>query len=312
MIDINIDNVNGIITVSSPTSGITNTYFGRTGRSGKIYPNGDIFVIEIGGDYYEANWQNISVGNVIPTSQYNAWELLSNVVSNSPTPATPTLNITALVPEFFPAFINNVDPLDLASWNAALGGTSYTSVSITGNTASLSGVASLQSVRFNTTGANGFIVSISDSGTVGALYDDALFDSYSLISLNFSSVTTIGKYAIFECLNLTSINFPSATLIRDSAFYGCINLAEFIFPSLTSIESSAFALCASATNFYLPSCTDLGGSVGDNNVFLNIVNRPSISLTIPSALMTCNLGLPDGDISTLQQQNNTSLVINQV
>jgi hypothetical protein len=50
----------------------------------------------------------------------------------------------------------------------------------------------------------------------------------------------------------------------------------------------------------------MGGSVGNNDVFSNIINN-LINLTIPLSLMTCNGGNPDGDIQTLQA-NNTVII----
>ena len=56
-------------------------------------------------------------------------------------------------------------------------------------------------------------------------------------------------------------------------------------------------------NINLRSCIQLGESVGNDGTFNSITNQ-TITLTIPSVLMTCNAGNPDGDIQYLQANNN--------
>jgi hypothetical protein len=51
----------------------------------------------------------------------------------------------------------------------------------------------------------------------------------------------------------------------------------------------------------------LGASVLDNNVFATITGN-NITLTVPSALMTCNGGNPDGDIQYLQANNTVTII----
>ena len=60
-------------------------------------------------------------------------------------------------------------------------------------------------------------------------------------------------------------------------------------------------------NINLPMCTNLGGTVGNNSVFFGISGN-NITLTVPSALMTCNSGNPDGDIQYLQANNTVTIV----
>jgi hypothetical protein len=61
------------------------------------------------------------------------------------------------------------------------------------------------------------------------------------------------------------------------------------------------------TNAESRSCTNLGGTVGNNNVFLGITGK-TMTLIVPAALMTCNFGNPDVDIQYLRA-NNTETII---
>jgi hypothetical protein len=81
----------------------------------------------------------------------------------------------------------------------------------------------------------------------------------------------------------------------------------FNLPSLTIVDNACFFQCILVTTINLPSCTDLGATVGDNNVFNQILGN-TITLTVPSALTTCNGGNPDGDIQYLQANNTVTIV----
>lgn len=86
---INILNNNGIISVygSNP---VPNSYFGGSGKSGKVYPhNGDRFLIMLGGDAYDVLWTDLLVNNLAPTDYGNAYTLLGQIFSAAPPPVTP-------------------------------------------------------------------------------------------------------------------------------------------------------------------------------------------------------------------------------
>jgi hypothetical protein len=69
-------------------------YWGRNGRSGKIYTKQDsnIISMQIGEDWYELPWEELIVNGTSPTSYINAWELLTAVTSTNP-PPLPVLTI---------------------------------------------------------------------------------------------------------------------------------------------------------------------------------------------------------------------------
>lgn len=102
-------------------------------------------------------------------------------------------------------------------------------------------------------------------------------------------VIAIGSYFCFWCHSFTSIIAPVAVSVGDAAFAECI--------SFTHIE--------------LPSCINLGSSVDIDGIFADIFGV-TVSVTFPSALMTCNGGNPDGDIQYLQTNYGNIITIIQV
>lgn len=131
----------------------------------------------------------------------------------------------------------------------------------------------------------------------------------SATSFNLPSLQTAGISCFIGCSSSLSFNFPLLQSAAENCFVSCSVATSFNFPSLEIIGDSCFDNCLSATLFNLPSVTNLGLSVEDNAVFNKISNNV-ISLTIPSALMTCWDGDPDGDIQYLVENN--TVTINQV
>jgi hypothetical protein len=64
--------------------------------------------------------------------------------------------------------------------------------------------------------------------------------------------------------------------------------------------------CNNISTIVLTVCETLGSSVGYDYVFFNIIGK-TITLTIPSSLMACNGGNPDGDIQYLIDNNTVTI-----
>jgi len=160
------------------------------------------------------------------------------------------------------------------------------------------------------------------------------FSATSLVNLDMHSLV-IAQYAAFQsCSSMVNFNLPLLTRAEEFCFAYTTSVTEFNLPSLTyagdycftyqydSVLNSIILPLAAyigdrcfygaflLQNIYIPSCFNLGTSVADNQVFYYIEDLP-VTLTIPAALMTCNAGNPDGDISYLQMQA-TPLTIIQV
>jgi hypothetical protein len=151
----------------------------------------------------------------------------------------------------------------------------------------------------------------------------------AVTSFDLPALQTVGQYCFAFCGSATSFNLPLLKNASVRSFQGCESATSFDFPLLETLGEFGFAFCGSATSFNfpllrgmasnafrgassstsfnLPSCTNLGGSVGNNFVFQNIFGN-TITLTVPSALMTCNGGNPDGDIQRLQANNTVTII----
>lgn len=119
-------------------------------------------------------------------------------------------------------------------------------------------------------------------------------------------------------INLRVSLFANNTYLTSVSDNGCITLAEFaiflnatlltsaVLPYLTTIGLASFSNCTSLIEADLSSCTDLGGTTGDDFVFVGITAN-TIDLTINASLLTCNDGKPDDDICVLCENNTVTV-----
>lgn len=108
--------------------------------------------------------------------------------------------------------------------------------------------------------------------------------------------------------NINTISLPLIKNINAYAFVGCVNLSNFDFPFCENISYNAFTGVTSLRWIYISRCLNLGGSVLFDGVFIGISGR-NITLIVPVELMTCNGGLPDGDIQYLQANNTVTIEV---
>jgi hypothetical protein len=109
---------------------------------------------------------------------------------------------------------------------------------------------------------------------------------------------------ILEIEDVTS-NVIIATIGK--TFSSATLLTTVILPAVLIITINCFQFCSSLIELNISSCTNLGPTVGDDLVFDSIIGT-TITLTVPSALMTCNSGSPDGDIQYLQANNTVTII----
>jgi surface protein len=143
-------------------------------------------------------------------------------------------------------------------------------------------------------------------------------DTFYVTSINLPSLRTASFDSFRQCGRFSSgalktISLPSLTGVTSfslgtdlDCFVACTTVETFDLPSLEIVGDMCFRSCSSAKTFNLPSVTNLGSSVAYNNVFESIGGN-TIDLTIPSVLMTCNGGNPDGDIQNLQSNNTVNI-----
>ena len=219
---------------------------------------------------------------------------------------------------------------DLAAWNTFFdlpaNGNPFTSVVVDGNEVKLSGGSNINIIAalFR---IDHLVSIIDDINCIVSLEDSAFVQCSNLITATLNGVSSVtGDYQFSDCASLNSVDLsslssvndycfaysPSLTTINaplvnagDFCFSSCTSLTSISFPALQTIGDICFEYCTSLTSVYLPSCTNLGTTVGDDGVFLGITGQ-TITVIVPDAIFTCNVGLPDGDLQYLIA-NNTVL-----
>ncbi|MBK9462202.1 MAG: leucine-rich repeat protein [Sphingobacteriales bacterium] len=121
-------------------------------------------------------------------------------------------------------------------------------------------------------------------------------------------VTYLGANCFNACLNLTIFVADNVSSMANAVFIQT-GLTFINLPNCVSMGIGVFASCPSLATIILPLCTNLGGTVGDDNVFLTINGYQPVVLTVPVALQTCDAGNPDGDIVYLLATNPFSTII---
>lgn len=198
-----------------------------------------------------------------------------------------------------------VDPSDVSQWNTFFNlptnGNIFTSVSVTENVSVLDFLGNPTTVRlvvlyggsnitlktqlFGTVPNNGYLVTVEDKANCVVAGENNVFA--------FNS-------------NLWYYSLPAMITAGNVCFAAGAQLSVFKLDNLQSIGTSSFAQRYTLKSLYMPKCINLGGSVLNNNVFNLTVIR---TLTIPSSLMTCNGGNPDGDLQELITYSGIALTI---
>ena len=212
------------------------------------------------------------------------------------------------------------DASNVNDWNTYFDlpayGSPFTSVIVVGNEVQLLGGSNIvikQSLFDQIDDLGTSLLEVNDEAGVviemeyGAFGYDTYNGCPNLTSVNLPNVTIAGDGVFLDCGSLVSINLPNLIVAGNFCFSGCDSLTTIELPNLTTAGSTFFIYCNSLTTINLPSCTNLGGTVGDDGVFLYITGN-NITLTVPSALMTCDAGNPDGDIVYLQANNTVTVI----
>mgnify|MGYP003493872549 FL=1 len=121
-------------------------------------------------------------------------------------------------------------------------------------------------------------------------------------------ITYLGSNCFNACLYLTLFVGNNVSGMGNAVFIQT-GLTFINLPNCVSMGIGVFASCPSLATIILPLCTNLGGTVGDDNVFLTINGYQPVVLTVPVALQTCDAGNPDGDIVYLLATNPFSTIL---
>lgn len=208
----------------------------------------------------------------------------------------------------------NLPANNLAAWNAFFdlpaNGTAFTSMATAGDEVTLYGGAgiTLKQSLFRTSAT---LLKIEDDvdcvvAVAGGKNSGALSLCSALTTVTLNGVTTVEQEGLYANAALTSLSMTALTTAGASAFDGCATLSAISLPTLATAGAACFANCTSATTFDLSACTALGTTTGDNSVFSGITGN-TITITVPTALSTCDGGNPDGDLVYLSANNTATI-----
>jgi hypothetical protein len=214
------------------------------------------------------------------------------------------------------------DASSVSDWNTFFDlptyGNPFTSVEVVGNEVRLFGGSEIvikEGLFDRPDGLGESLLEVNDQiGCIIELEYSAFGDSdyngcYNLTYVNLPNVTVAGGYAFGTAGYLSEIliiNLPQLITAGNICFSGCYSINVLNFPLLTTAGLACFNGIESLTTINLPSCTNLGGTVGDDNVFQGITGN-TITATFNSALATNNSGNPDGDIDYLDSNNTVTI-----
>lgn len=137
------------------------------------------------------------------------------------------------------------------------------------------------------------------------------FANTAIVTIDLPLLESAGYSFISYNNYLISINVQSLTVFGNNSFCSNSSLPELNLPSLITplndLGNSSISYLTSLTALYMPIIETLGVTVLQNGLFQGMAGQ-TITLTVPSALMTCNGGLPDGDIQYLQANNTVTII----
>jgi Leucine-rich repeat (LRR) protein len=146
-----------------------------------------------------------------------------------------------------------------------------------------------------------------DFSSVETMGNQCFSSCIGLLNINLPALTTIGDNTFDGCIILNSVNLPILNIMGINTFAGCSDLTLISLPSIINLPDYTFGQCIGLTSIDLPICTQLGSTLDFDDVFGGISGN-DITLTIPTALMSCNGGLPDGDINYLTNNNTVTFI----
>ena len=269
------------------------------------------------GVYFDASpCYSESTGKAILTGTYG-WIITDGGPCTTTTTTTTVLSLDLTFDDIANAnLLLDGTATNVTDWNIFFT-TTFTSVSVVGNTVSLYGGTNINLTDSLFDVINGtHLISFVDNASciTSAGYnvfgkDANGFGCSNLTTVNLPALITAGDYCFNYCISISTINLPLLTTAGNYCFSYCYTLTSINLPSLISIGDFGFEGAFFITSYNLPLCVNLGTTVSDNSVFLYGEGNSPVTLTIPEFLMTCNSGLPDGDIITYSGVSSNLIVI---
>ncbi len=155
-------------------------------------------------------------------------------------------------------------------------------------------------------------------------FERSFAENTALVNINMGSLLTADNNCFYHCSSVVNFQLPKLVTADYSCFSECTGVVTFNLPKLVTAGDQCFSMSYSNTCtsmilplveslgvfcfagnlqleiVYIPSCLFLGPTTGFDYIFYYI-NEPgnhNMTITLPTALMTCNSGQPDADLGT--------------
>ena len=212
------------------------------------------------------------------------------------------------------------DASSVSDWNTFFGlptnGTPFTSVVVDGDKVTLIGGANIHlkdNIFSIYESGCPHITSIVDiSGNIVTAGEYCFAASQVIVNYDLRGLISAGEgcfsgYGDIAFESEKTFNLPILETAGDYCFYSLMLQTYITLPALKNVGDYCFGSLNSIQTLNIPACELLGATVDVDYVFY-LTSGQTITLTIPSALMTCNGGNPDGDIQYLQANNLVTIV----
>jgi len=213
------------------------------------------------------------------------------------------------------------DPENASQWNAFWDlptyGTAFTSAVVVGNIVNLYGGENIH-LKDNIFSSYGMglgthLSSIVDiSGIIITAGEYCFAGNQIIVNMDLRGLTSAGEgcfsgWGVIEFESEKTFNLPMLETAGDYCFYSLMLQTSITLPALKNVGDYCFGALYSIQTLNISLCENLGATVGNDYVFYNTTGQ-TITITIPSALMTCNGGSPDADIDYLVANNTVTIV----
>ena len=142
-------------------------------------------------------------------------------------------------------------------------------------------------------------------GDINSISDWNTFFNLPTNGTPFTSVSVTGNEV--KLMGGNSIILKDSIFSSNYMFSGDLNKFEDNMGCIVSTGDYCFRGCTFLLILTIPACGNLGSSTDYNSIFSTYLPL-DITLTIPAALMTCNSGVPDGDIQYLIDNNTVTII----
>lgn len=153
---------------------------------------------------------------------------------------------------------------------------------------------------------NGVTMYSFNSNKCVSTFEPTPFYNSVVISITMNNLTSLPNDVFDGMADLFSASLPDLTSVQPQLFSNK-SIDSVYLPSVTSLPNNAFENTSFTYGSIIsvPNCVNFGSTVGNDSLFN--CSGSFLYLKIPSTLMTCNGGQPDGDIQYLIDNNSVTI-----